>query len=128
MSPSGRGEHPRAATLGSPQPAAPGDGIGYLDIPGGGRARANGLPVQGAATPLGSMPSKEPQRRNVGPVARALRGASKRPRYGVALLAKGAGHWRRRAPCSGTVWTQRDPPTGLSTDPRTVPPPPIPLP
>src|SRR5574337_833009 len=64
-------------------------GLGSVDIPGGGRARANGLPVQGAATRLGCLPSKEPQRRNGGPVARALRVASKRPRYRVALLAKG---------------------------------------
>src|SRR5574338_1652755 len=94
---------------------------GSVDTPDGGRARANGLPVQGAATLLGCLPSKEPQRRNGGPVARALRVVSKRPRYGrscqMRLLAKGAGHWRRRAPCSGTVWTQRDPPAGLSTDP-----------
>src|SRR5689334_4114658 len=90
-------------------------GLGSVDIRCGGRARANGLPVQGAATLLGCIPSKELQRRNGGPVARALRVASKRPRYGVALLAKGAGHWLRRAPCSGTVWTQRDPPEGLST-------------
>src|SRR6266705_149472 len=36
------------------------------------------------------MPSKEPQRPNGGPLARALRVASKRPRYAVALLAKWA--------------------------------------
>src|SRR5574338_1329905 len=63
---------------------------GSVDTPDGGRARANGLPVQGAATLLGCLPSKEPQRRNGGPVARALRVVSKRPRYGVALLAKGS--------------------------------------
>src|SRR5574337_217533 len=47
-----------------------------------------------------------------------LRVASKRPRYGVALLAKGDGHWRRRAPCIEAVWTQRDPPEEMSPDPR----------
>src|SRR6266705_80292 len=39
----------------------------------------------------------------------------------MRLLAKGAGHWLRRAPCSGTVWTQRDPPEGRSTDPSPSP-------
>src|SRR5574340_475293 len=66
---------------------------GSVDTPDGGRARANGLPVQGAATLLGCLPSKEPQRRNGGPVARALRVVSKRPRYGLArLLAGPLGH------------------------------------
>src|SRR5574337_827927 len=78
--------------------------LGSVDIHRRGRARANWLPVQGAATLLGYMPSKEPQRGNGGQVARALRVASKRFRYGLSfhmrLLAKGADHWLRRAPYS----------------------------
>src|SRR5574338_104539 len=65
-------------------------GVGSVDIASGGRARPMGFQCKARrATPLGWMPSKESQRRNGGPVARALRVASKRPRYGVALLAKG---------------------------------------
>src|SRR5574338_691593 len=72
------------------------------------KARRRGLAVCQARSRTAAMGAQWPE---------PLWVASKRPRYGVALLAKGEGHWRRRAPCSGTVWTQRDPPAGVSTDP-----------
>src|SRR5574337_286780 len=72
------------------------------------KARRRGLAVCQARSRNAAMGAQWPE---------PLWVASKRPRYGVALLAKGDGHWRRRAPCSGTVWTQRDPPAGVSTDP-----------